>query len=86
MDCLLHKCLDIVLKPLKIVASIGVMLSDPLGYLQYCFTPLAGCIVNMPEAATLTCVSGKTSHITLAANADFGDPYQHQICNARHMS
>ncbi|KAI6004772.1 hypothetical protein EDD15DRAFT_2155216 [Pisolithus albus] len=30
-DRLYHQCLDIVVKPLKIAAQIGIMLSDPLG-------------------------------------------------------
>ncbi|KAN0078267.1 hypothetical protein V8E55_010324 [Tylopilus felleus] len=48
-DQLYHQSLDIVVEPLKITAQIGVMLSDPLGNSRYCFTPLAGCIVNTPE-------------------------------------
>ncbi|KAI6107033.1 hypothetical protein EV401DRAFT_2060117 [Pisolithus croceorrhizus] len=43
-DCLYHHCLDIVVKPLKIAAQIGIMLSDPLGNSWYCYTSLASCI------------------------------------------
>ena len=32
-DCLAHECLNFILKPLKICASIGTMMSDPLGNL-----------------------------------------------------
>ncbi|KAI6124036.1 hypothetical protein EDD16DRAFT_1691358 [Pisolithus croceorrhizus] len=50
-DCLYHHCLDIVVKPLKIAAQIGIMLSDPLGNSWYCYTSLASCI-----AITLSCI------------------------------
>ncbi|KAI6046205.1 hypothetical protein EDC04DRAFT_2558364, partial [Pisolithus marmoratus] len=55
-DHLYHQCLDIVVKPLKIAAQIGIMLSDPLGNSQYCYMPLASCIVDMPEACLIACV------------------------------
>ncbi|KAN0093092.1 hypothetical protein V8E55_003876 [Tylopilus felleus] len=57
-DHLYHQCLDIMLEPLNIAAHIGVMLSDPLGNNRYCFTPLASCIVDIPEAWT-----GDPTHI-----------------------
>ncbi|KAG2746643.1 hypothetical protein P692DRAFT_201807031 [Suillus brevipes Sb2] len=38
---LVHQCLDIVLELLKQAARIGWMMSDSLGNLRYCFTPLA---------------------------------------------
>jgi hypothetical protein len=53
---LVHQCLDIVLEPLKQAAHIGRMMSDPLGNLRYCFTPLASYIVDTPEACMLACV------------------------------
>jgi hypothetical protein len=28
---LIHECLDLILKPLKIAAEIGIVMSDPLG-------------------------------------------------------
>jgi len=52
-DRLIHQCLDIVLEPVKTVTRLGVMMSDPDGHSWYCFTPLAGYIVDMPEAAML---------------------------------
>ncbi|KAG2109266.1 uncharacterized protein F5147DRAFT_773077 [Suillus discolor] len=57
---LVHQCLDIVLELLKQAAHIGQMMSDPLGNLRYCFTPLASYIVDTPEACMLACVRGKT--------------------------
>jgi hypothetical protein len=53
---LVHQCLDIVLEPLKQAAHIVRMMSDPLGNLRYCFTPLASYIVDTPEACMLACV------------------------------
>jgi len=76
-DRLSHQCLDIVLEPLKIVACIGIMLSDPLGNNRYCFMPLASSIVNMSEACLITCVQGKTSPTTLADYTQFSDPFCH---------
>lgn len=77
-DRLYHQCLDIVVEPLKIAARIGAMLSDPRGHSRYCFTPLASCIVDFPEACLIACVRGKTSPITLAKYTEFGDSFRHQ--------
>ncbi|KAG1848322.1 hypothetical protein DFJ58DRAFT_842964 [Suillus subalutaceus] len=52
-DCLIHQCLSIVLKPLMKVAEVGIMMSDPVGNAQHCFTPLTAFIVDTPEAAML---------------------------------
>ncbi|KAJ4494093.1 hypothetical protein C8J55DRAFT_416949 [Lentinula edodes] len=38
---LYHECLDIVLEPLKTAASIGCLMSDPVGQVRVCYTPLA---------------------------------------------
>ena len=53
------------------------MMSDPVGSLQYCYTPLAAYIADTPEAATIAAVTGKTSHLTTALYKQFGDPYCH---------
>ncbi|KAF8425395.1 hypothetical protein L210DRAFT_3421273 [Boletus edulis BED1] len=58
--------------------QFGVMLPDTKGNLRYCFTPLAGYIVDTPEAAMLACVGGKTSPITMAMFKQFGDPFWHE--------
>ncbi|KAG6374246.1 hypothetical protein JVT61DRAFT_4259 [Boletus reticuloceps] len=57
---LFHQCLDIVVDPLKTAARIGCMMSDPVGNVQYCFTPLAAYIVDTPEACMLACVQDLT--------------------------
>lgn len=78
-DRLYHEALDIVVAPLKQAASIGVMLSDPLGYSRYCYTTLASCIVDTPESRLIACVRGMTSAITLADYTEFGDPFCHDL-------
>ena len=74
---LYHSCLDIILAPLKAAAGIGVMLSDPVGNLRWCFTPLASFIVDTPEAQLIACVGGKTSPVTTANYRQFGDDFRH---------
>ncbi|KAG1852755.1 hypothetical protein DFJ58DRAFT_728406 [Suillus subalutaceus] len=63
---LIHQCLDVILEPLKQAACVGRMMSDPVGNLRYCFTPLASYIVDTPEACMLACVWGQTSPVTMA--------------------
>jgi hypothetical protein len=79
---LIHECLDIVLEPLKVAARIGFMMSDPLGNLRHCFTPLAAYIVDMPESALLSGVAGKTSSVTMATFKQFGDDFRHELRTA----
>ena len=76
---LIHQCLDVVLEPLKCAAKLGIMLSDPLGHSWYCFTPIASYIVDMPEAAMLAGVGGKTSPVTMAMYKQFRDPFWHEL-------
>ena len=75
---LFHQCLDIILAPLKKVAEIRAMMSDPVGNWHFCFTPLAAYIVDTPESALITGVGGKTSSITMAFYKQFGDDFQHE--------
>lgn len=77
-DRLIHECIDFAVLPLKKAAEIGIMMSDPLGYQRYCFTPLVGCIINTPESALYSCVTGKTSSVTMASYKQFRDPFQHE--------
>ena len=74
---LYHQCLDIILRPLKSAAQFGVMLSDPLGNLRWCFTPLASFIVDTPESQLIATVGGKTSSVTMANYKQFGDDFRH---------
>lgn len=75
---LLHHCLDIICAPLKTAAATGCTMSDSVGRLLHCYTPLAAYIVDTPEAADIACVMGKTSHVTLADHKTFGDPFRHE--------
>ena len=75
---LVHECIDFVVKPLKKAAEIGVMMSNPLGWRRYCFTPLVSAIIDTPEALLYAGVGGKTSPLTMAAYKQFGDAFQHE--------
>ena len=72
---MIHKCLDFILKPLKIVAKIGMIMSDPASQACYVFTPLAAYMVDVQEALLLVAVAGKTSHLTMATYKEFGDSF-----------
>ena len=75
---LYHQCLNIVLALLKAAAQFGVILSDPLGNLHWCFTPLAYFIVDTPVAQLITCAGGKSSPVTTHAyHKQFGDDFWH---------
>ncbi|KAG1868721.1 hypothetical protein C8R48DRAFT_598563 [Suillus tomentosus] len=76
-DHLIHKCLSIILKPLMKAAEVGIMMSDPVGNVHHCFTPLAAYIIDTSEAAMLACVRGKTSPFTMASYLQFGDNFWH---------
>ncbi|KAF8417310.1 hypothetical protein L210DRAFT_3428288, partial [Boletus edulis BED1] len=83
--CLFHQCLDIVLEPLKQAACTGGMMSDPVGNIQYCFTPLVSYIVDTPEACMLACVHNNTSPVTTATFKEFGNPQCHPPCTSATM-
>ena len=76
---MIHECLDFILKPLKKAAEVGIMMSDPLGFCRFVFTPIAAYIVDVQEALALSGVAGKMSHITMATYKHFGDPFQHEL-------
>ena len=76
-DHLIHKSLNFVLQPLKVAANVGIMMSDPLGSLRYCFTPLVAYIADTPEQCLLSCVSSKASPISMATHKEFGDSCPH---------
>lgn len=74
---LLHSCLSFILKPLKMVAQGGAMMTDPFGFHRFCFTPLVAYIVDTPEAAMLSGIGRKTSLVTMASHKMLGDSHQH---------
>ena len=77
-SCLIHECIDFIVKPLKKAAEIGIMMSDPLGWCWYCFTPLVGAIIDTPEALMYAGVSKNTSPVTMAMYTQFGDAFCHE--------
>jgi hypothetical protein len=72
---LIHHCLDIICQPLKEASTVGAIMSDSLGRIRWCFTPIVAYIVDTPEAAVVAGVGGKTSHLTLASHKSFGDSF-----------
>ena len=72
-----HTCLDLICRPLKIVARSGTWISDYFGDVRHCYTPLVAYIADTPEATSLTGVSGKTSHLSTAFGPHFGDQFYH---------
>jgi hypothetical protein len=77
---LIHECLDHILLPLKQAATNGIMMDDPRGFSCYSFTgtPLAGVIVDTPEAGMMAVTAPKASHLTMAMHKQFGDPFRHE--------
>ncbi|KIK92374.1 hypothetical protein PAXRUDRAFT_34547 [Paxillus rubicundulus Ve08.2h10] len=55
-----HVCnLNKVLAPLRIAATVWIMMNDPVGNLQYCYTPLASQIADTPEESLLLATNYK---------------------------
>ena len=81
-DHLIHQCLDFVLKPLKIAAAIRVMMSDPIGNLCHCYTPLVAYITDTPEQNLVACTSPKASPVSTAIYKEFRDG----ICHPPHTA
>ncbi|KAG1799139.1 uncharacterized protein BJ212DRAFT_1305591 [Suillus subaureus] len=79
-DRLLHQCIDIVIEPLKQAAHLGVMMSDPVGFSRYCFTPLVAYVADTLEELVIACTTMNASPVTMATHADFGDPDCHPLC------
>ena len=73
-DHLLHEIISIVVKPLKKAAEVGQMMSDPLGNLKYCFTPIVALhIADTSEQHVIACVTSNASAVTMAVAKQFGD-------------
>jgi len=72
-----HRCLDIVCIGLKLAARTGTFMNDPNSVTQYCFTPLATYIADLPEQLMIACVTKSVLPISLAEQNQFGDgiPY-----------
>lgn len=74
---LFHAILDFILVPLKKAAEIGHMMTDPLGWRRFCYTPLVGYILDTPESTLVAGVAGKRSSVTTATYKEFGDSFRH---------
>ena len=83
-DRLTHTALSKILEPLKIAAHVGYMMSDPIGNLRYCYTPLAAYITDTPEQTLLACVGPKASPLTITTLKQFGDPVLHSLRTGSH--
>ncbi|KIK19381.1 hypothetical protein PISMIDRAFT_13714 [Pisolithus microcarpus 441] len=63
---LLHQVISVVVKPLKMAAEVGRMMSDPVGNLKHCFTPLVAYIADTPEQHVIACVTDNASAVSMA--------------------
>ena len=79
---LVHEGLNFVLKPLKVAAAVEIMMSNPVGNLCYCFTPLVTYIADTPEQCLLAGVSPKASLVSTATFKEFRDVDSHPPCTA----
>ncbi|KAG1726930.1 hypothetical protein EDB19DRAFT_1897601 [Suillus lakei] len=53
---LFHKCMDMIFTKCKMATRIGEYMSDPMGYIRHCFTPLVAYTADLPEAQLITCL------------------------------
>ncbi|KAG2146426.1 uncharacterized protein EDB93DRAFT_1240884 [Suillus bovinus] len=52
---LFHKCMDMIFAKCKVAARIGEYMSDSMGYIRHCFTPLVAYTADLPEAQLIAC-------------------------------
>ena len=76
-DWLFHQMLNHILAPLKTAATMKVMMSDLVGNLWYCYTPLVSWIANMPEECLISTTSPKAFPVTTTTSKHFGDSFCH---------
>ena len=56
------------------------MMSDPLGNLKYCFTPIVAHIADTPKQHVIACITSNASAVTMAVADQFGDPVRYAPC------
>lgn len=83
-DRLIHQALNKILAPLKVAATVGIMMNDPAGNLRYSYTPIAAYIGDTPEQSLLACTNPKASPLTTATSKNFGDPFLHDPRTRSH--
>ncbi|KAG1723222.1 hypothetical protein EDB19DRAFT_1898102 [Suillus lakei] len=66
---LFHKCMDMIFAKCKMATRIGEYMSDPMGYIRHCFTPLVAYTADLPEAQLIACVSKNASPLTMATQS-----------------
>ncbi|KAG6369754.1 hypothetical protein JVT61DRAFT_13625 [Boletus reticuloceps] len=81
-DRLFYQCLDFILRPLKVAATVGVMMSDPVGNLCYCYMLLVAYVADTPEQGLITCTSTRASSISNVLYHQFGDNVLYPNCTA----
>ncbi|KAF8801574.1 hypothetical protein BYT27DRAFT_7261911 [Phlegmacium glaucopus] len=64
------------------IGCIGIMMSNPLGWRWFCFTPLAAYIIDTPESTLIAGVAGRTSSVTMGSYKQLGDNFRHEPCTA----
>ncbi|KIK27357.1 hypothetical protein PISMIDRAFT_8193 [Pisolithus microcarpus 441] len=79
---LLHQVISVIMKPLKMAAEVGCMMSNPVGNLKHCFTPLVAYIANTPEQHVIACITDNASAVSMAISKQFGDPLHCAACTA----
>ncbi|KAG6372042.1 hypothetical protein JVT61DRAFT_8748 [Boletus reticuloceps] len=81
---LFHHCMDEVVAPLKYAALHGVTLSDAMGCIRHCYTPLVSYIVDLPEQQLIACVAMNASPVTVAEKSEFGNPEPAEPRTGKH--
>lgn len=69
--------MDTVFASLKKTAQHSGAMTDALGYIRNCFTPLVAYIADLPEQQLIACVTKNSSPITTATLPQFGNPFSH---------
>ena len=79
-DRLLHQVIYTLVKPLKKATEMDHMMSNPLGNLKHCFTPLVAYITDTPEQHIITCVTCNTLAVSMAVSEQFEDSDRCATC------
>ena len=72
-NCLLHRCLDVILANLKECSVNAQMMLDPAGRLRNVRTFLAAYIADLPEQQALACVASNYAPSSVAGPTTLGD-------------
>jgi hypothetical protein len=69
--------MNIVFESLKECALNGSLMTDALGYVHSCYTPLVAYVADLPEQQLIACVAKNALPITMATLTQFGNPTPH---------